>query len=201
MLNLSNWKTTHVKWVGVILLLIVSTGCASKHMSIVPKEKASYSPKPGKALLVFMRPSVFGGAIQSSVFRVASGTPEFVGIVSSQTKVAYYTDPGKHLFMVVGESADFMEANLQEGKTYYSLVTPRVGFWKARFSLRPVHQEQLKSKQFSDWYESCEWAENTPASYGWAKKNMDSIHEKMADNITKWKAKPEKPILLPTDGR
>ena len=35
------------------------------------------------------------------------------------------------MFSVVGEAADFLEADLAAGKTYYIQVAPRMGAWKA----------------------------------------------------------------------
>lgn len=55
------------------------------------------------------------------------------------TKVAYHTEPGEHMFMVIAESADFMQATLEAGKTYYAQIVPRPGVWKARFSFRPIN--------------------------------------------------------------
>ncbi len=98
-----------------------------------------------------MRPSAFGGAVQSSVFDVATAENVLVGIISSMAKVAYKTAPGELIFMVVGESADFMGAEVEAGKKYYALVTPRVGVWKARFSLKPMHKDELQSEEFMDW--------------------------------------------------
>jgi hypothetical protein len=123
---------------AAVLLLLLLGACAgtSQYMRDVAPEKANYTPKPDKALVVFMRPSSLGFAVQSSVFDVTDGSPVFVAIVSALTKVAHYAEPGERRYMVIGESADFMAANLDSGKVYYSLVTPRFGVWKARFSLR-----------------------------------------------------------------
>ena len=62
-------------------------------------------------MIVFLRPSTLGFAVQSSVFNATEDTPDLVGIVAAKAKVAYQLDPGDYLFMVIGESADFMTAN------------------------------------------------------------------------------------------
>src|SRR5678815_5415246 len=81
--------------------------------------------KPDQALVIFMRSSAMGGAVQASVFDVSGAGEKLVGIVSTGTKVGYYVAPGERTFMVVSEAADFMQANLVAGRTYYALVTPR----------------------------------------------------------------------------
>ena len=105
--------------------------------------------------------------------------------------------------MVIGESADFMKVDLESGKTYYTLVVPRMGVWKARFSLRPVHKEGLDTKEFAQWLKSCQFYENTDASFDWVEQNAPNIQSKKNQYLRKWNEKPEgnKPTLLPDDGR
>ncbi|HVS27869.1 MAG TPA: hypothetical protein VHE58_11360 [Burkholderiales bacterium] len=190
-------------YVFAALALLVS-GCAGtvKNMREVPAESVTIAPEAGKAMVVFMRPSGLGFAIQSSVFEIKNNNPALVGIVAAKTKVAYQLDPGEHLFMVVGESADFMSANVLPNKTYHALVTPRIGVWKARFSLKPVHKQELNTSEFKGWLDECKWAEKTTASDSWALGNMDSIQAKQTEYYSKWTAKPEieRPILFNEDG-
>ena len=195
--------------VNIAMYLLVSfslliSGCAGtvKNMGVVPADRVAAAPAGGKAMVVFMRPSGLGFAIQSSVFEAKDGSSTLVGIVAAQAKVAYQVDPGKHLFMVVGESADFMGADLLPNKTYYALVTPRMGLWKARFSLKPVHQHELDTAEFKQSLDSCKWVEKTAASDSWALDNINSVQTKYAEYYAKWMAKPEadRPQLLPNDG-
>src|SRR4051812_47171265 len=71
---------------GAVLLL---SACASSHMRDVPEPVAVTKPTDNTATLVLMRPSMFGGAIQSSVYDITTGQSEFVGIVSAGKKLAY----------------------------------------------------------------------------------------------------------------
>jgi hypothetical protein len=187
------------------LVAIMLSGCAGavKNMRTVPPDQAVASPVQGKAMVVFMRPATLGFAIQSSVFEVKQDEPMLIGIVAAKKKVAYQVDPGKHLFMVVGESADFMSAQLDANKTYYTLVTPRMGMWKARFSLKPVSAAELQSPDFNKWYDACEWVEKIPAADTWAADNMTSIKSKQDAYYTKWMNKDStaRPMLHPEDGR
>ena len=60
----------------LMLVLALMGGCAGtvKHMQPAALDKtAVVKPDPGKALLVFMRPSGLGYAVQSSVFKINSG--------------------------------------------------------------------------------------------------------------------------------
>lgn len=187
-----------------VLAIVFFYGCAGsvKNMREIPDEQAVYTPDPDRAMIVFMRPSTFGFAIQSSVFEIVDDNPELVGIVAAKKKVAYQVEPGGHLFMVIGESADFMKADLQAGKRYYALVTPRMGMWKARFSLKPIHKDDQESEKLTEWLKECHWVEKTYDSDQWADANMPSIQSKKSEYMQKWLQKPEpdRPALHVEDG-
>ena len=191
-----------------ILLLfftLLLSGCAGavKNMRSVPLDQIVSGPADGQSMIVFMRPSGMGYGIQSSVFEVDDAKPKLAGIVAAKKKVAYQLEPGDHIFMVVGESADFMSAELEANKTYYALVTPRMGMWKARFSLRPVHSDELSSNQFNDWLKGSLWVEKSPDSDKWASENMTDIQNKYNKYYPAWMKKPasERPKLMLGDGK
>ncbi|KGI76615.1 hypothetical protein LF63_0114965 [Oleiagrimonas soli] len=165
------------------------SGCMSSLMTKTPG--AAPTPAPGKALVVFMRPSSFGGAIQSSVYDTGKQGDDFIGIVSAKTKLAYQADPGTHLFMVVAENGDFMNATLDAGKTYYVLVAPRMGVFKARFSLLPIHNDpaakySLQSERFQSWQHETSFVIKTPAADQWYTAHEADVNAKQAKYMQKW---------------
>ncbi|WP_196139450.1 hypothetical protein [Aliikangiella sp. G2MR2-5] len=191
-----------------VLLLIVLTGCASNPMLVRKGQKIEIA-ELGKAQVVFMRSSFVGGAINASLYDVTNGDIKFIGIIANDTKIAYSVSPGKHRFMVVSEAADFMEAELAAGKTYYSIVTPRMGFWKARFSMWPIRndnesQYNLNSKDFKGWLTGTDLVENSEKSLQWYEKNKVSVANKFAEYLTVWKQKSANDLaertLNPADG-
>jgi hypothetical protein len=139
--------------------------------------------------VVFMRPHAYGGAIQASVFDVTGrGDAKFIGIITYKTQISYPVRPGRYTFMVVGESADFMEAEIESGKSYYALVIARPGAWKARFSFVPVRQTEKRVEQ---WESSLRPVVNTPRSTAWASQNAPSIENKRSRYYVEWSSKPE----------
>ena len=173
--------------------------CTSSRMTAIPEPAAVAAPQPDKATVVFYRSSAFGGAVQSSVFDVTSDPPAFVGIVSTGMKLAYVVPPGQHRFMVIGESADFMDAQLLPKRTYYALVAPRFGVWKARFSLRPRAAGDDETQQE---VASCKWYDNTPDSRQWAQETMPDIIGLEKKYLPEWLEKgKDKPVLHAEDGR
>ncbi len=193
-----------VKFVILVIVALFVSGCAgsSDLMRTVSDQEASYTPGENQSMIVFMRPSTLGFAIQSSVFDVTTGENAFVGVVSAKKKVVHQAAPGEHMFMVVGESADFMKADLAPGKTYYVLVTPRLGLMKARFSLRPVARAEIGSEEFDKWAADCEYTENTDAAFEWARRHAPSIQSKRVKYLEDWNEKPDskKPVLAREDG-
>ena len=192
-------------WAALAVLTFLVSGCAGtvSNMREVPVGSSTVVPEKGKAVVVFARPSGLGFAIQSSVFEVIDNKSSLVGIVAAKTKVAYSLDPGKHLFMVIGESADFMTADVLPNKTYYAYVTPRMGLWKARFSLEPKHKQDLGMPELNSSLEECRLVEKTSDSNSWAIGHMDSIQSKRTEYFADWLKTPEseRPHLFPEDGK
>lgn len=192
----------------LLLLATLSTGCASTKMTDSATQVIQPTPLD-QAQVVFLRVSSFGGAIQASVFDATGPESEFIGILSSGKKLAYLTSPGRHKFMVVSEAADFLEAELLAGKTYYAIATPRMGVWKARFSLYPIRSGadddfSMQSEKFAKWIKNTDMSINTAESLHWAEQNSSSIADKRADYEAVWATKSETELkdrtLLPEDG-
>ena len=192
---------------GVLAGLVLG-GCASNKM-IESVEQAVPMPAADMAQVIFMRPSSYGGMIQSSIFDITAGEAQLIGIVSTGTQISYMLDPGKHKFMVVSEAADFLEANLSPGKTYYAMVTARMGAWKARFSMHPVRNGgdgdfQYQSEKFQKWLKKVRFVDNTTESTAWFEENKASIDEKQRKYWEVWQQKSAADLaertLRPEDG-
>lgn len=191
---MNRFKRSPLGLLILALALMVLSGCQSSLM-VAPDAQNLPVATSDKALVVFMRPSSFGGGVQSSVYDTReNGQDVFVGVVSAKSKVGYLAEPGEHLFMVVGENADFLSAHLDAGKKYHVLVTPRMGVWKARFSLLPIRNEaaaenSLKSDKFRDWDEATTWMSIGPKAEAWYQSNAESIRARKMDYLPKWQGK------------
>jgi hypothetical protein len=177
----------------LLAVVVFIAGCASSGMVKAPNQALTNAPAE-HAQVVFMRSSFVGSAISASVFEVTNGTPEFLGLVEDDTKIVVKATPGKHVYMVVSEAADFMEAEVVAGKTYYSVVTPRMGAWKARFSLWPVSTASGKefswdSKDVQKMVSKTVLVENSEKSTKWAQSNRNDIAEKYKEYWKVWQQK------------
>ena len=185
-----------------VLLCVFMTGCSSKYMAPVGPEAVVDTVSQGEAVIVFFRATSFGGAVQAPVIESVDDKLQFVAIVSAGMKIMHRTTPGKHLYMVAGESSEILEADLAEGKTYYTYVSPRFGFAKARFVFVPVTAEKAATEEFKKDLAWCSWFANKPESEQWFQENMPSLKAKFAEALKNHhKAYGEdKKMLTPGDG-
>ena len=132
----------------VVLILALMPGCTvSKYMREV-QTGTVYAPGSDRALVIFLRPSVEENTYGASVFEATSTEDQLVGILNARNKVAYLTSPGEHIFMSIGQGAEFLKARLDPGKTYYVEITPVRADWKDQFLLRPVKRAEASGPAF-----------------------------------------------------
>jgi hypothetical protein len=94
-----------------------------------------------KAIIYFVRTSSIGSAIN---FRYFDGE-QYIGKFKGKGYFYYECDPGNYLFWASSENADFIEAELQEGKTYVIIADPKMGGLKARVALSIMNFSDDKS--------------------------------------------------------
>jgi hypothetical protein len=196
-----------------IATAIILTACAYLTPPIEPgygmqelaADKAPVAPAPGKAVVVFLRPSSAAYYQDLSVFEVKDNQALLVGVVLAKTKVAYQVEPGKRVFMLVkGEpQQQFMTADLLPNRTYYVIVDTR---WSnlmrsVGFVLEPVRGTELDSPAFESYLAVCRWVEKT--SENWVRGRMGDVESDYAKWYPDWVKRPEagKPHLSQGDGR
>jgi len=104
----------------------------------------------GSAKVIFLRPSKQTSSVDAMLFDVTEpGEPKFIGSINASSKFTYSLNPGLYTFMAVGETAEFMQATIVGGKTYYALVIPKAG--ATRFGVEPVRQHEIGGKDFQSW--------------------------------------------------
>jgi|SaaInlStandDraft_6_1057023.scaffolds.fasta_scaffold79977_1 hypothetical protein len=169
-------------WFSVVL------GCIP--MSLLAADLEQFKAEPGKALVVFTRVSGYGGAISSSIFDITGDSRQILGIIKSKRYITYQADPGERMFMVIGESADFMRARLEPGKVYFANVQARMGAWKARFSLVPWSHEEREEKKFQKGIRKAKPPKERDIE-AWATKNTNSVEKKRNKYLPAWHKKTE----------
>lgn len=185
---------TPVARVATLVLLLVVAGCSrrSNLMSAAPVLPAASD----MATVVFLRPGFTGYAISAAVY----DGDAFAGIVMRHARLTLHVPPGPRRFMVVSEAADFLDADLVAGKEYFVLVTPRMGAWRARFSLRPVTPTGRDWDDLPEWLKESDPVAPNAKGDAWARENAASVREKQADYLPKWLRKTDRPTLRAEDG-
>jgi hypothetical protein len=181
-----------------LVMIMLSAGCASKNMKVVDADAYVLSPAADKALIYFIRNTAFGGAIQASLY----DGEEYIGTISANTHIAYQASPGKHMFMVMSESADFLQADLITGKIYYAYVVPRMGMWVARFSFRPVNG-QLDQSSVDHAIRTTKQITPNEAGKEWGEQSKVRAKAMKEKYLPEWEGKPDtmKQILNAESGR
>ncbi len=138
-------KWNFIKLAFVLVLILFLWGCGS---SMMIKAKPMAIPENNDAIVTFIRPSVFGGAIKFGLW----DSEDFIGILTAKSYVQYKTHPGEHLFIARAENWSYVKANLAPGKQYFILGRVMMGVWKARVALDPVNKnDNVSQAQIDKW--------------------------------------------------
>lgn len=129
----------------LLLAVLTMSGCASSVMHKVDPVTMDNSSQ--KALVTFIRPSLFGGAIQFGIW----DSGKFVGVLSAKSYVQYLADPGEHVFLARAENWSYVKADLEPGKQYFIVGKVFPGVWKARVALDPVHPGDPDAANIDNW--------------------------------------------------
>lgn len=175
------------RYLSIALLPLVLAACGGAQMTRAEREPVM---RAGESMVVFMRSSFVGSAISASVYDVSTPETKFIGIINNGTKIAYPVGQGTHTFMVVSEAADFMQVTALPARTYYAMVTPRMGAWKARFSFRPLRQNELSGSDFAGWNSGTHFVVNSPETLNWAVQNQADVASKRNQYWVEWSNKP-----------
>jgi hypothetical protein len=187
------------RYVTLVVLGLVLTGCMTlRGMRQVPADGVNVKPPADQAAVVFLRAAPTGTT--TSLFDLRDPLEnKFIGLLVADTRLVYLTAPGRTRFMVIGLSASFLDAELEAGKTYQVavIIGPNA---EEHFRLVPVRPGQTPSKVVQNCLESCIWVENTDRSMAWARGQASSIQRKKVQYLPLWEKRPNRPVLLASDG-
>jgi hypothetical protein len=190
---------SRVGYVAVVVLGLVLTGCLSlRGMRQVPAERVNVKPPADQAAVVFLRTANVGTT--TSLYELRPPQDTFIGLLVNDTRLVYFTAPGRTRFMVVGLSANFLDAELEAGKTYQVAVVLGPDA-QQHFRLEPVRPGAQPSKGVQYCLESCRWVENTDQSQAWYREHANSIQRKKAQYLPLWERRVDRPVLTAGDGR
>lgn len=182
---------------------VILSGCGATLMRPAPSQEVT-GAGGDKAKVVFMRSSMVAGAIGCELFEVVNGELRLIGQLPTGNKVAYETTPGKKVFMAYGTAGDFMLAELEAGKTYYSVVRPNWG--TGGFAPTPIRASELKSSEAQGMIRGTKLIEvDAKAADAWMAENKQRMQGLYADYWSRFQRKSDQEkferTLLPKDGQ
>lgn len=180
-----------------IICLLSLGACQSQHMQAINQSHLNLTVDDHSALIEFMRPESYGSRFQSSIFNITNDTLEFIGILSAQNRFITKLPAGSYRFAVIGENADFLDAELGSGKRYAARITTHMGFMRMQYKFHAVKNGSLAT--FNKQCPSCIWTKPLPSAQEWANANMPSIRSKIAKYLPKWINNPSRAIISPSD--
>lgn len=179
----------------VTVLFLAST--LSMAAAAQPEPAIVSGPGPDKATIVFMRPSGLGIADHAPIFDVSGKAPVILARLGAHKKIAEAVNPGPHRFMVIGNRATLLDADVAAGKVYYVLVTPEQGGARPHFVFMPV-TSAVTPVGFAGYQAQTEWVGDDMGASAWADHHIRSIEVDEERALREWHGAPR---LNPGDAR
>lgn len=129
----------------VVCAALLATGCASVKMI---DTQATRAVPPGKALVTFVRQSVYmGDGIPVDLW----DGKHYIGVLQPGSIVQYEATPGDHLFLANSENWSYAKGSLVEGKRYYVKANVFPGVMTARTALGVAERGDTRIEQWHTW--------------------------------------------------
>lgn len=173
------------KLIFLSFVVLYLTGCNSIPLNTSFLSSSQKEPKIDKATVHFIRSSDLGFARQAALFC----DDDYIGVIPYGNKRICRVSPGAHRFMVMSDTADFLDAELKPGKHYFVRVEVRMGIWTAKFSLSPILSDEMLVESHRKWISSELLADNTPESEEWLLNYQDKIKKIRAESLADWSSR------------
>lgn len=174
---------------ATLLVVGILSGCAS---SPIMKEAEVVKTGPDYAVVNFLRPSFMGNGI---TFGMWDGE-NLVGVLTYKKYIQYKATPGEHIFMTRAENWAVIKANLQAGKSYNVLVSPHMGWMKARVGMEVLKPDD---KRVDEWMANLGAITLDPAQRdAYVKGRLDEVRQAVR-NVQNGSA--DYTVMNPEDGR
>jgi hypothetical protein len=150
------------------LLLLPACRMANKQMHPIEMTEEILTITPDEAAIVFYR--VVDDGVNAPIVEAAGEELRFVATVSGRSRALHRTKPGKHVYIVGGEGARMLDADLAPGKYHYVHVKTGMGLFKPDFTLIATEPLDLSETQ-------------------WLAPNLADGNAWILDNANSWKRK------------
>lgn len=125
-----------MKKILFLLAILISTSALAQETT----SEILTKPGKGKCMVYIARREAGALLIKFSIY---DGNL-FLGKLGVRKYFAYECEPGQHAFIAKGENTFYVDANLEEGRTYVLDVKMRMGIVSARVALVPLDKSNKK---------------------------------------------------------
>jgi hypothetical protein len=191
-----------MRWLPLALLAFAACSGSSKYMT-KNETPVPATPEPGKARIVFVRPSGFGYAV---TFTVVDEKGNFVGQVPAKGHVLHSVAPGRHRFLVWAENTAVVDCEVAAGRTYYVEVASKMGMWAARGHLLPVKPGSEPWDELDEWMaDTTQWSVDPKLAADWKADKSSGIAKQLQRADEMWAKytdeEREQRTMRPGDGK
>lgn len=122
----------------VLTLALAATGCSTTEY--MRDARPTAPPGPGESKIIVYRTSAFGESAHFPVFEIDDEGGKLRGFTETDCYFEVRCAPGVQLFLTWGEGDEYVEADLEPGKTYFLRAYSKFGLVRPRPGLQPIHQ-------------------------------------------------------------
>ena len=144
----------------------------------------SYVAPNDKAVVVFLRPSKLGKAIN---FYVMDENKQFLTMFRGNQNTGVAVPPGKRTIYVVSENAELVRAELAAGRTYIIVARAKMGFGKARVEVETVRRNTPSFAESATWIRDTKAADpDLDDGAKWVRKHESAIAKRIGNAEAEW---------------
>jgi hypothetical protein len=140
-------------WTALLAPLLLGCAASSDAMGELGYARPN-RPRPGYALVVFVRPSNYASG---DLYHVFSDRYGFLGDAQPESWFGAELPAGQHIFCASGGGVPALQASLAPGRIYFVEVSARFGFWGSKVELIAV------APRFDNWAKHEQWLADNEA--------------------------------------
>ncbi|MBL9022459.1 MAG: hypothetical protein JNL21_09665 [Myxococcales bacterium] len=166
-------------WMVLVGALAASTAGCSASSEFMRPVAAPQPVKPASesAVVVFVRPSGFGGALKQTIL---DGKGRFLGEALPSSRFSVSMPPGEHTFIVWAENTGAVKASLAAGKVYFVEVALSMGAFSARADLVPINPGSEAWSKLDGWLAETEpFTPDEPGGQAYLAERKEDVDERI----------------------
>jgi hypothetical protein len=162
--------------VGALATSAVGCSASSEYMRPVAAPQP-VKPAADGAVVVFVRPSSFGGALKQTIL---DGKGRFLGEALPSSRFSVTLPPGEHTFIVWAENTGAVKADLASGKVYFVEVALSMGALSARADLIPIKPGSEAWNDLEGWLaETDAFTPDADGGQAYLSERKDDVDERI----------------------